>query len=242
MPRLLALLAALLLAVPAHAVGFRQAEVPDPEDRPIEVGIWYPSDAPASPRALWPYTQQVAQDAPLRGERLPVVVISHGTGGSFAGHWDTAHALAAAGFVAIGLTHTGDNMRDQAYAGTVRGFGERTRQVKRVLDWLLAEWPEHGRLDPSRLGAFGYSAGGFTVLAAAGGAPDFSRARLHCMTQPADVSCRLARPRGRDAGRHGGGAPHPRRGGGRAGARLGLRRPRPRGALRAGATLARRGG
>ncbi len=194
MARLVLLLILLLAAVPAGAVGFQQAEVPDPADRPIEVGIWYPSDAPASPQMLWPYRQVVAPGGALRGNRLPVVVISHGTGGSYAGHWDTAHALAAAGFVAIGVLHTGDNIRDQSYSGATRGFGERTRHIKLVLDWLLAEWPDHAKLDPGRVGAFGFSAGGFTVLAAAGGTPDIARGRLHCATQPSDPSCRLAKP------------------------------------------------
>jgi predicted dienelactone hydrolase len=190
----LPLLALLGLASPAVAVGFQQAQVADGAAPAIAVGIWYPSDSPTMARPLWPYTQVVAEGAPLRGNRLPVVLLSHGTGGSFAGHWDTGHALASAGFVVIGLTHTADNIQDHSAAGTFRGLGDRTRQAKRVLDWLLAEWPEHARLDPGRIGAFGFSAGGFTVLALAGGVPDLARGALHCATQPIDPSCRLAKP------------------------------------------------
>ena len=65
MARLVLLLILLLAALPAGAVGFQQAEVPDPADRPIEVGIWYPSDAPASPQMLWPYRQVVAPGGAL---------------------------------------------------------------------------------------------------------------------------------------------------------------------------------
>lgn len=201
MIRLALLLLGLLLAAgPVRAVGFQQMAVPDPADRSIEVGIWYPSEAVASPHPLGPFRQTVAPDGALRGERLPVVVVSHGTGGSLAGHWDTAWALADAGFVALALSHTGDNVRDQRYTGAHR-LAERTRQLKRVLDWLLAEWPGHGRLDAGRVGAFGYSAGGFTVLVSAGGLPDLSRGPQHCATQPMDAVCQLIRSGLAEAGR-----------------------------------------
>ena len=36
----------------AGAVGFQQAAAPDPEGQPLELDIWYPSDAPATPRPL----------------------------------------------------------------------------------------------------------------------------------------------------------------------------------------------
>jgi predicted dienelactone hydrolase len=63
-----------------------------------------------------------------------------------------------------------------------------------VLDWLLGDWAGHDRVDAGRIGGFGYSAGGFTVLVAAGGEPNLARIRPHCGMQPADPSCRFVRP------------------------------------------------
>ena len=40
-----------MLTAPAMAVGFQYVTAPDPSDQPLEVGIWYPSDAPTSPHA-----------------------------------------------------------------------------------------------------------------------------------------------------------------------------------------------
>src|SRR5271165_6771485 len=51
----------------AGAVGFRQAAAPDPEGQPLELNIWYPSDAPAMPRPLGLFQQVVAADAPISG-------------------------------------------------------------------------------------------------------------------------------------------------------------------------------
>lgn len=198
MPRLLPALVLLLAALaggPARAaVGFQLAVVADPEGQPIELAIWYPTDAAPSPQPLGPYQQLVAPNAPLRGNRLPLVLLSHGSGGSLANHHDTAQALAEAGMVAAALTHPGDSTEDPSLSGTARGLIQRPRQYHLALDWLLGAWAERGRVDAGRIGGFGFSAGGFTVLVAAGGVPDLRRIALHCAVQPGDPSCRLGRP------------------------------------------------
>ena len=172
------------------AAGFQTATVPDPGNPPLEVGIWYPSTDPAAPHPLETYRQTVASDGALSGDRLPLVVISHGTGGSYAGHYDTAIALADAGFVVVAMTHTGDNYRDQSTVGTAQDFIGRVRHVSRTLDWMLANWSSHDRLDASRIGMFGYSAGGITALLTIGGDVDMTQGVPHCRAVPADPMCR----------------------------------------------------
>jgi predicted dienelactone hydrolase len=194
-----ALLAAALAwgtMAPANAsVGFEQLSVSDGDDPAIEVGLWYPSDGPAAPHRLGPDQQTVAAGGPLVGSALPMVLMSHGTGGWFASHDDTARALAEAGFVAVAVTHTGDSFRDQSRVLRIAG---RPRHVARVLDYMLAEWPEHARLDAGRVGVFGFSAGGFTALALVGGTPDFSRIAPHCSEHPKEWTCKLLREHAAD--------------------------------------------
>jgi predicted dienelactone hydrolase len=124
---------------PSGTVGFQQMTVPDPEGKPLVVGIWYPSEGQASPQLLGMFSQTVVADAKVLGNRLPLVLISHGTGGSFTSHYDTALALAQAGFVVAAVTHTGDNNSDQSYAGNRKDLIDRPRQIKRV----LTELPSH---------------------------------------------------------------------------------------------------
>ena len=90
-------------------------------------------------------------------------------GASFEGHYDTALALAEAGFVVASVTHSGDNYRDQSAFTRVEN---RPRHIKALVDYMLASWLHHDVLDPSRIGMFGFSAGGFTALVAIGGVPD----------------------------------------------------------------------
>jgi len=179
------------LAAPAVAtadVGFNTVSVPDPQGRAIEVGVWYPTDAPAKAPPPNLGDQPLALGAPLAGDHLPLVVMSHGNGGWFGGHWDTAVALARAGFVVAALTHTGDNYKDQSHA---TDMVDRPRQLHVLIDYMLADWSGHARLDPAKVGAFGFSSGGFTVLAAAGGEIDFGRIPGHCRDNPAHYDCQL---------------------------------------------------
>ena len=197
MKTVLLVLAALLLAAAgpacAHEVGFQQLAVPNGADKPIVVGVWYPSDAAASPQPLGAQTQTVAPDGPVAGERLPLVVISHGTGGSFSDHYDVALALAKAGFVVAALSHPGDNREDTSHAAHI---ADRPAQLKQLIDYMLGAWPGHAAIDPKRVGAFGFSAGGFTVLAAIGGQPDLSQVRPHCAAHPVGFDCEIIRRAG----------------------------------------------
>ncbi len=130
----------------------------------------------------------MAVDGPVQGSKLRLVVISHGNGGTKDGHYDTALALAKAGFVEAALEHTGDNYRDQSRAIDVLN---RPRELHRLIDYMLADWPEHAVLDSQEVGAFGFSSGRFTVLAAAGGDPDLSLVGAHCMAHPKFYDCSL---------------------------------------------------
>ena len=56
----------------------------------------------------------------------------------------------------------------------------------------LAAWPGRNHIDPTRIGAFGFSAGGFTVLTAVGGHPDLRIIPSHCATRPEFV-CNVLR-------------------------------------------------
>ena len=187
--------AALLSASPADAAGFQYGTAPDPDDQPIGLGIWYPSEAPVSSQPFGLSTQDVAYYGAIKGDHLPLVVISHGTGGSSASHYDTAVALADAGFVVVAPTHTGDNYKDHAYSFTPRNFIDRPRQVSRVIDFMLNAWDSHGHLDPARIGIFGHSAGAATALILIGGNPNLSLAVLFCRDHPDDWGCQQAKAR-----------------------------------------------
>lgn len=193
-----AALAALLTvaAAPAFSAGFQRISVPDGSHPVLEGGVWYPSDAPASEQPLGFYRQKVAADGAVATRKTPLIVISHGSGGAFENHFDTALALAEAGFVVVAVTHTGDNYRDHS---AFTRPDNRTRHIKAVIDYMLSSWPGHDAIDPSRIGVYGFSAGGFAALVAIGATPDMSRIESHCAMYPEDWACQKAKEHPRDA-------------------------------------------
>ena len=188
--KLIAILAAaiLLVAPAAHAgnVGFTELSIPDGTNPPLVVGVWYPTDAPASPQTLEAFTQTVAPAGPVTGQRLPLVVMSHGTGGWYGEHDDTALALAHARFVVAAVSHTKDTYRDQSQAAAV---WLRPEHVHRLIDYMLTAWPDRARIDPGRIGMFGFSSGGFTALVVIGGVPDLGKVAPHCVAHPDYFDC-----------------------------------------------------
>jgi predicted dienelactone hydrolase len=172
----------------ADGVGFSIVSVPNPPADALEVGIWYPTKAPGSEHDVGLFTQVVAPDAPVNRGSHPLIVMSHGNGGTFEGHYDTALALARAGFVVAAVTHTGDNYKDQSEA---TNLVLRPRAFHTVIDYMLTTWPGHSSIDPAKVGAFGFSAGGFTVLVAIGGIPDLSRVAAYCTGHTQTYVCKL---------------------------------------------------
>ena len=172
----------------AQAVGFQSLVMPVAGSPPIPVDVWYPTAAQPSAQPLGLFRQVVAPDGPVQGTHLRLVVISHGNGGTKEGHYDTALALAGAGFVVAALEHTGDNYRDQSRATDVLN---RPRELHRLISYMLTDWSGHAAIDPHAVGAFGFSSGGFTVLAAAGGEPDLTLVAPHCAAHPRFYDCTL---------------------------------------------------
>ncbi|WP_085488235.1 alpha/beta hydrolase family protein [Paraburkholderia susongensis] len=195
----MAVIATLFFLVIARAfaadVGFEEVKIANGTEPPLTAGIWYPTNAPATPHALGAFTQTVAPGAPIAGSHLPLVVISHGGGGGYDSHYDTALALAHAGFVAAAVSHAGDTFDDQSH---VLQLWRRPAQLHRLVDYMLDEWPWHGRLDAARVGAFGFSNGGFTVLVAAGGIPDLSKIAPYCAAHPEHDLCEVLKHAGVD--------------------------------------------
>jgi len=86
-----------ILSPGIEAVGFKQLLVPDPGEPDLAVGLWYPSDGvvPVEPNTR--FGMSMALDAPISGTNRGLILISHGYSGWYAGHADTAVALAEAG-------------------------------------------------------------------------------------------------------------------------------------------------
>jgi predicted dienelactone hydrolase len=178
-----------------YEVGLTTFTAADPArpGRALTMDVWYPSDAGSSsgsPASLdllvtdiaLPGVRRDADVAP--GERFPLVVFSHGSGGVRFQSWFLLQALASHGYVVVAPDHAGNTSLD-LLMGTSEPFpvvaSNRPRDVSFAIDQMLARSSEPtdllaGAVDGSRIAVAGHSFGGFTALAVAGGygglAPD----------------------------------------------------------------------
>lgn len=174
-------------------VGFQVTHGAGPDGKPFVIGVWYPTSARPWPTTLiGPTLLNVAKDGPVAGTSLPLVVISHGSGGGIASHVDLALALASAGYVVAAPMHNGDNFMDQGGVGSPAFFNTRSEQFKASVDQMLKAWPGSVHIDASKVGAFGFSMGGFTVQAAVGARPDLRLIASHC-AKANDFACDVLR-------------------------------------------------
>lgn len=201
----LLVIANLLSGHPAMATeaGWRQYSVPvsasNPE--PIQVALYYPTEAPAREIAMGPFRVHAAIMAPPNAQFKGLIVLSHGTGGSELGHSSLAEALAQGGYLVAALRHPGDNFADHSVWQKAPGafFTERPRQASAVIDALIGDpvWKDRIATDTKgpRIGVLGHSAGGFTAIALAGGQSDLSRIVAHCGAERGDdpVFCSMVR-------------------------------------------------
>lgn len=180
---------ATLHCLPAAASGFEFVEIPPNADAPaIEAAVWYPAQAEPSGAVNTPFGQAVAMQAPIHGSELPLVLISHGDGGWFGGHAELARTLADAGMVAVALNHPGNSDGDET-ASPGRWIAERPAHLHRVAAHMAADWGHADALAAERVGLFGFSAGGHSVLVAAGAVPSIPAMAHHCASTPGELAC-----------------------------------------------------
>ena len=85
------------MAASAHAAGFPRAPISASTSAPaINGAVWSPCSQPPDEIDLG--TLPGVKDCQLPGDRLPLIVISHGRTGSFVVHHDFAEDTDATGF------------------------------------------------------------------------------------------------------------------------------------------------
>jgi predicted dienelactone hydrolase len=180
--------------IPAEPYDWRGAKT-----HALRTMIWYPAAVDAREEPQWigppifPFFSagSAARDAPpAAGPRRPLILLSHGFGGTASDLAWLGAALAAHGFIAVAVNHPGNNALEDY---TVEGFSLmwlRAVDLGAVIDAVLDDKTFGSQIDPARIGAAGHSLGGYTVVAVAGGITDPARLEAFCDSPAADALCK----------------------------------------------------
>ena len=133
-------------------------------DRAVPAKVYFPKDGPGP---------------------FPLIIFSHGLGGTRDGYDDVGRHWASHGYVSVHLQHLGSDdsvWRGQPFADMKKGMAQAaanpTNAISRPLDVRFAidqmlklnaeagDW--HGKIDTNHIGMAGHSFGAYTTLAVAG--------------------------------------------------------------------------
>ena len=144
-----------------------------------EVTLFYPTAAAAGRvEQRGDVTVTLAPEAEPASGNGRLIAISHGSGGGPWVHTALAAALVEAGFTVVLPLHRGDNWTDPGRPGP-DSWKLRPAEISHAIDRVAAD-SRFAALQLDRVGAFGMSAGGHTMLSLAGGAWSPARFLAHC--------------------------------------------------------------
>jgi predicted dienelactone hydrolase len=120
----------------------------------------------------------------------PLVIISHGTNGHYSDHHWLVEKLVKHGYIVAGLNHPNNTRRDRSVEGIIRSW-DRPPDISFLLTSLLKNPKVNQHIDPDKVAVFGYSAGGQTAFALAGGIYDPDLMMAYCESAEKGTDCDL---------------------------------------------------
>ncbi len=175
-----------------QGVGIRSFSFLDKtRNRNLITKVWYPTEANEGTRLSFIFDSGAIEGAawPAAREKLPVVFLSHGSGGYAETLSWLASLLASHGFLVIAPNHPGDTFGNTNPNGIFRKW-ERARDITYIIDHLDSVPELAGRADKARMGIAGFSMGGYAALALGGVGFDRKSYESYCASH-ASPDCRL---------------------------------------------------
>ncbi|WCK02206.1 alpha/beta hydrolase family protein [Agrobacterium tumefaciens] len=167
-----------------EAVGVSDIAIHSPErSKDLVVTIWYPSDGKGT--QVFSGEDRIFQGTPvLKGSavqpgRLPLVLLSHGSGASVRSMAWIASKLASDGFIVAGTNHPGTTSGDSTPADTPK-IWERTDDLSAILTALTTQGKWSAIVDMGRIGVLGFSLGGSAAMEIAGARADLNAYARYC--------------------------------------------------------------
>ena len=196
-------------------VGTREFIVDSDTERPLPLTVWYPALNESGAAGSVVYDMGVSdlvgadENPVMEGHALsdaapvmtdapyPLVVFSHGLGGSRLLYFQLAEHLASYGFVVASVEHVGTALRD-GFAGTadigdennILSLYYRPADIMRTIAYAdtltKADGLLTGVIDTEQVAVWGHSTGGTTVLQAGGAQIDFPALNSWCANKESE--------------------------------------------------------
>jgi predicted dienelactone hydrolase len=155
-------------------------------NRLVKTELWYPTldtDSGNLKITELPFIlEPTIRDARFMNQRFPLIVLSHGTGGNrFSLAW-VAIALVKHGYIVASPDHWGNTFDNKIPEYFVR-YWERPLDLSFIISQLLKNENYSKYIDNKRIGAVGFSFGGYSAIALAGAEIDCNLLKSNAKTE-----------------------------------------------------------
>ncbi len=152
--------------------GFRSIEIEDQKNKlSFNCKVLYPSPDEKGSVSFGPYSLDALTNGQLAEGRFPLVIISHGNGGTALVYRNIARHLAGKGYIVAMPEHYGNNRIDNSLSECLDNLYYRPYHLHLVIETLLGDVFFSEAIIADRTAVIGHSFGGYTALALAGGKP-----------------------------------------------------------------------
>lgn len=151
-------------------------------NRPIVTEIWYPTNdtfvKKDSISKKLPFKSiNVIPNANIVNKKFPLLLVSHGTGGNrFSLTW-FIEKMVKQGYIVVSIDHFGNSSFNKIPREFVKWW-ERAIDIKFLLNSLLEDKNINQKIDTQKIGMAGFSLGGYTGIALAGGYVDRNMSKV----------------------------------------------------------------
>ena len=170
-------------ALAGEAPGLMELNIDAPHHgRTMPLAVWYPASEGATEifaeNAVF-QGGEVRRDAAPTAGKHPLVLLSHGMGGSYLSLNWLASGLAEKGAVVVSVNHPNGWFRDRD-PKTMFNHWTRAQDMGAALDYVLTDKALAGVVDKDRIYATGFSFGGWTALSIGGATADLNGNKAYC--------------------------------------------------------------
>jgi len=183
------------VALAGTAVGFKQIEQAEKgNDRSLKISLWYPANGAVTKAETVGenpvfYGLTVKPDVLAAPGKHPLVLLSHGYGGSWRNLNWLAGELVQSGYIVAAPDHPGTTFQNMDDAEALR-LWERPRDISRTLTAVLENTSLAGEIDDGKIAVIGHSLGGWTAIELAGGRYQADRALKDCTGDVMPAQCK----------------------------------------------------
>ncbi|WP_109299862.1 dienelactone hydrolase [Aquimarina sp. AU474] len=146
-------------------------------NRPVVTEIWYPTNDTISQNQIPSRRKELfksidtKKNASIPEDKFPLLLVSHGTGGNrFSLTW-FIEKMVKEGYIVVSIDHYGNSTFNKLPREFVKWW-ERAIDMQYALTNVLKDPLVGSKIDVSKIGGVGFSLGGYTNIALAGGYVD----------------------------------------------------------------------